>query len=113
MKQFDIISDEVWNLFDAKNDNLNYNGKVSIKKGNRKILVRLDDDNCCVKYLTNEKENLFGEFVITFKSNENKDKDKILNDIAKDNIYEWMDKIDFKYKKKIKTISSRKISSIF
>lgn len=96
MKSFDIITDELWNLFDLKNENINYNGKVSILKGNRKIIIRFDDNNYCVKYRTNDDENLFGEFVILFNNQEKEDKQLILNELNKSNIYDWMEEVDFK-----------------
>ena len=98
MKTFDIITDEVWKLFDFRNENSNCNGKVSILKGNRKILIRVDENNYCVKYSTNELENLFGEFIINFNSDSNEyeeDKNNILKHLSKTNIYEWMNEIKF------------------
>lgn len=95
MKTFDIISDEFWRLFDIKNKNVIYNGKVSLLKGNRKILIRLNENIYFIKYLTNLDLILFGEFVIIFNSGENEEKKRIIEDIAKSNIYDWMKKIDF------------------
>ena len=110
MKTFDIITDEVWRLFDIKDENKNYNGKVSILKGNRKIIIRIDDNNYCVKYRTNDDTNYFGEFVIVFKSQKNEEKKIILNDVNKSNIYKWMKKIGFKSDLKNFTVNQDKIS---
>ena len=109
MKPFDIITDEVWKLFDLKNENVKYNGKVSILKGNRKIIIRVDDNNYLVKYRTNDNENYFGEFVMIFKNQEKEDKKLILNKLSKSNIYNWMDEADFKYDEKTFTINKYKI----
>ena len=96
MKPFDIITDEVWRLFDLKNENLKYNGKVSILKGNRKIIIRFDDNNYFVKYRTNDNQNLFGEFVMKFNNQENEGRTLILNKLSEANIYDWMKEVDFK-----------------
>ena len=99
LKTFDIISHEVWKLFDElKNENANYNGKVSLLKGNRKIIIRLDQNNYYVKYLANNNEILFGEFIIIFGSDKkdiNNNKNNILKHLSKANIYDWMKEIDF------------------
>ena len=73
MKSFDLISDVAWKLFDIKNENLKYNGKVSILKGNRKIIIKFDDNNYSVKYLN---KNIFAEFIITFNPPQNQQKKK-------------------------------------
>ena len=98
LKTFDIISDEVWKLFDTlKNENANYNGKVSLLKGNRKVIIRLDQNNYYVRYLTNNNENLFGDFIIIFGSDkkDNNNKNNILKNLSKANIYDWMKEINF------------------
>ena len=104
MKTFDIISDEVRKLFDElKKENANYNGKVSLLKGNRKIIIRLDGNNYYVKYLTNKNENKFGEFIIIFESDKkdnNNNKNNILKHLLKANIYHWMEEIEFSIKYK-------------
>ena len=109
MKSFDIITDEVWRLFDSKDENLKYNGKVSILKGNRKIIISYDDNNYSVKYKTNDNKNLFGEFVIKFKNQKKEDKKVILNELSKSNIYNWMEEVDFKTHTQHFTINKYKI----
>ena len=74
MKTFDIISDEVQGLFDIKNENIIYNGKVSLLKGNRKILLCLDENIYYIKYLSNIDKILFLEFIIIFNSGKNEGK---------------------------------------
>ena len=100
MKSFDIISDEVWKLFDINNINDKYNGKVSLLKGNRKILIRLDENIYYIKYLSKIPDILFGEFIIIFNSGGNEEKEAIIKDIAKSNIYNWMRENDFKQNEK-------------
>ena len=106
MKKFDIISDDVWRLFNINNDNSQYNGKISILKGNRKIIIRFNENTYLVKYLTNDQKIFFREFVIEFPPKcENK---KILEDLAKNNIHEWMNHIQFKYDSKQFTVDKYK-----
>mgnify|MGYP002624805756 CR=1 FL=1 len=102
MKSFDIISDDVWKLFDQKKENSEFNGKVSILKGNKKILVRFNENTYSVRYLTNDIEDLINEFIVNFDlpKNEEKKKKQIIDKILKDNIYNWMDNIKFKYHSK-------------
>ena len=99
MKSFDIISDDVWKLFDQKNENSKYNGKVSILKGNKKIIICFNENTYSVRYLTNDIEDLINEFIVNFNlpQNEEKNKELILDEILKDNIYNWMKNITFKY----------------
>ncbi len=96
MKTYDIITDDVYRLLDKNNENSKFNGKVSILKGNKKIIIRFDENNYLVKYLANEKDNLFREFVIEFPP-QNEYKNNILNDLAVDNINKWMKEIEIKY----------------
>lgn len=96
MKTYDIITDDVYRLLDKNNENSKFNGKVSILKGNKKIIVRFDENNYLVKYLANDEDNLFGEFVIEFPP-QNEYKNNILNDLAVDNINKWMKEIEIKY----------------
>jgi hypothetical protein len=108
MKKFDIISDDAWRLFNIKNnDNSQYNGKISILKGNGKIIIRFNENNYSVKYLTNDQKNLFREFVIEFPP-ECKNKENILDCLAADNIHEWMNHIQFKYDSKQFTVNKYK-----
>ena len=65
MNTFDIISDEAWKLFNNNNKNFNFNEKISLKKGNKKIIIKFDENNYHIKYLINDK-NLFGEFLLIF-----------------------------------------------
>ena len=110
MKSFDIISDEVWKLFDINNINDKYNGKVSLLKGNRKILIRLDENIYYIKYLSKIPDILFGEFIIIFNSGGNEEKEAIIKDIAKSNIYNWMRENDFKQNEKQFKINKNKIT---
>jgi hypothetical protein len=108
MKKFDIISDDAWRLFNIKNnDNSQYNGKISILKGNGKIIIRFNENNYSVKYLTNDPKNLFREFVIEFPP-ECENKKNILDDLAADNIQKWMNDIQFKYEDKQFTVNKYK-----
>jgi len=98
MKSFDIISDDVWKLFDQKNENSEFNGKVSILKGNKKIIIRFNENTYSVRYLTNEMEDLINEFIVNFNLPQDEDKKKlIIDEILKDNIYNWMKNINFNY----------------
>ena len=90
MNPFDLISDEAWKLFDSDNKNSKYNGRVSILEGNKKILIKFDDNNYSVKY------NYFSEFIIVFNPPENENKKEILEDVAKRDINKWMEEVDFK-----------------
>jgi hypothetical protein len=99
MKSFDIISDDVWKLFDSKKENSEYNGKVSILKGNKKIIIRFNENTYCVRYLTNDIEDLINEFIVIFQKEEN-NKGIILDEILKDNIFNWMENINFNYHSK-------------
>ena len=108
MQKFDIISDEAWRLFNIKNnDNSQYNGKISILKGNGKIIIRFNENNYSVKYLTNDPKNLFREFVIEFPP-ECENKKNILDDLAANNIQKWMNDIQFKYEDKQFTVNKYK-----
>ena len=106
MKTFDLISDEAWNLF-ALNTKSNYDGKVSILGGKRKILVKYDENNYSVKYLT--FKDLSGEFIIVFNPPENEYKKNILEDVAKKEINTWMDEVEFKDKTQQFTVNKYKI----
>ena len=64
MKTYYLISEDTWKLFDIKNENSNYDGNVSILKGNKKIIIKFDDNNYSVKFL--KSKNLFAEFIIVF-----------------------------------------------
>ena len=98
MKSFDIISDDVWKLFDQKNENSEFNGKVSILKGNKKIIIRFNENTYSVRYLTNEMEDLINEFIVNFNLPQDEEKKKlIIDEILKDNIYNWMKNINFNY----------------
>ena len=110
MKTFDIISDEVWRLFDIKNENIACDGKVSLLKGNRKILIRINENTYYIKYLSNIDNILFGEFIIIFNLGENEEKKAIIKDIAKSNIYDWMKKNDFNQNEKQFKINKYKIT---
>ena len=109
MKTFDIISDEVWKLFNISNENDSYSGKVSLLKGKRKILIRLDENIYYIKYLTGSDKILFGELIITFNSEENQEKEVIIKDIAKSDIYDWMKKNNFNSKEKQFKVNKYKI----
>jgi hypothetical protein len=75
MKSFDIISDDVWKLFDQKNENSKYNGKVSILKGNKKKIIRFNENTYSVRYLTNDIEDLINnEFIVNFNLPQNEEK---------------------------------------
>ena len=104
MKSFDIISYEAWELFNNKNENSNFKGKIFLKKGNRKIIIKFDENNYCIKYLKNDK-NLFGEFLLIFNTKNNSFKKKVIDDVSKSDIYKWMKKIEFKYDSKRFTVN--------
>ena len=75
MKSFDIISDDVLKLFDQKNENYEYNGKVSILKGNKKKIIRFNENTYSVRYLTNDIEDLINnEFIVNFNLPQNEEK---------------------------------------
>ena len=75
MKSFDIISDDVLKLFDQKNENSEYNGKVSILKGNKKKIIRFNENTYSVRYLTNDIEDLINnEFIVNFNLPQNEEK---------------------------------------
>ena len=99
MKRFDLISDEVWKIF-SKNTNIeNCDGKISLLQGNKKIIIRLDDYCYSVRFFTkknssNEKYiNDYNEFIISFDSKTKEEQEKIINEIAKSNIDDWMKKL--------------------
>ena len=92
-KNFDLITDEAWSLFDEKNKNLNYNGKVSILIGLNKILIKCVENNYLVKYC--KYPNIWGEFIIIFNPPENEYKKEILDDISKKDICKWMEEVKF------------------
>lgn len=94
MKEFDLVSDEAWASFDIKNENSKYNGKVSILKGNKKIIIKFDENNYLVKYLISK--NKFAEFIILFNPPENEYKKEILENILEKDIDKWMEEVQFK-----------------
>ena len=107
MKSFDLISDDIWKMFDINNKNIKCNGKVSILKGNKKILIKYDENNYGVKYLASK--NIFSEFIIVFNPIDNPFKGKILDDIKKIDIHQWMKEVDFQNKAQQFTINKYKI----
>jgi hypothetical protein len=116
MKRFDLISDEVWKMF-SKNTNIkNCDGKIFLLKGNKKIIIRLDEYFYSVRFLTNKNSsnkkyiNEYNEFIIAFDSREKKEQEKIINEIAKNNIDDWMTNIGFKFNVKQFPIKKEKIS---
>ena len=112
LKSYDIISNDVWKLFDLKNENQKYDTNVSILKGNRKIIIRFDDNNYSVKYLRGDVQNLFGEFFLDFNKMGEELKKKILYEILENNIYKWMKKVKFQYNKKQFTINEYNVPII-
>lgn len=78
MESFDIISDDVWKLFDKKNENSEFNGKVSILKGNKKIIIRFNENTYSVRYLTNDMNDLINEFIVNFNLPQNEEKKGLL-----------------------------------
>lgn len=110
MRTFDLISEDAWKLFDTNNLNAEYNGKVSVKEGYKKIIIIIDENNYSVKYLTSK--NIFAEFIIVFKPDENKiNKQEVINDVLKKNIYKWMEEIKFEETEKQFTV--KKYQAIF
>lgn len=106
-KDFDLITDEAWSLFDIKNKNSKYNGKVSISIGLKKIIIKFDENNYLVKYLKSKYDS--GEFIIIFNPPENEYKKEILDDISKKNISNWMEEVSFIYLLPQFTINKYKI----
>ena len=107
MKNFDIVTDDVWKLFDTDNNNSLFNGKVSILEGNGKIIIHFDEKNYLVKYPTNDQNNPFREFVVKFPS-QCKDKENILKDLAENDIYKWMKEVKFESNLKEFTVEKYK-----
>ena len=105
MKSFLIITDQAWKAFDIKKENIKYNGKVSLLKGNKKIIIKFDENNYSVKYLN---KNLLSEFIIKFDPPQN-DKKTILEDVLKNNISNWMKNVGFNYTEQQFTINKYKI----
>ena len=95
MKLFYLITNDAWVSFDIKNNNINYDGKVSILKGKRKIIIKYDENNYGVKYLVSKNKTC--EFIITFNPPENEYKDIVIEDLSKTDIFEWMENVKFKY----------------
>ena len=112
LKSYDIISNDVWKLFELKNENQKYDTNVSILKGNKKIIIRFDDNNYSVKYLRGDVQNLFGEFFLDFNKMGEELKKKILYEILENNIYKWMKKVKFQYNKKQFTINEYNVPII-
>ena len=106
MQSFDLISDEAWNLF-AQNTNSNYDGKVYILGGNKKILIKFDENNYSINYLT--FKNMIAEFIVVFNPPENVYKKNILEDVARKDINEWMKEVEFKDKTEQFTVNKYKI----
>jgi len=103
MKPFDLISDEVWKLFTKNTSNKNCEGKISLLKGNKKIIIRLDEYCYSIRFLSKKNSpnktyiNEYNEFIIAFNSNSKKKQNKIIKEIAKSNIDDWMKSIGFKF----------------
>ena len=57
MKPFDLISDEVWKLFSKNTNNKNCEGKISLLKGNKKIIIRLDEYCYSVRFLSKKNSS--------------------------------------------------------
>jgi hypothetical protein len=122
MKRFDLISDEVWKLF-SKNTNIkNCDGKISLLKGNKKIIIKLYEYCYSVRFLTKKNSsneeyiNEYNEFIIEFDSKTKEEQEKIItkiiNEIAKSNIDDWMKNIGFKFNAKQFPIKKDNISFV-
>ena len=106
-KDFILITDEAWSLFDEKKKNLKYNGKVSILIGLKKLLIKFDENNYLVKYFRSTNDS--GEFIIIFNPAENDYKKEILDDISKKDISQWMEEVKFNYILPIFTLNNYKV----
>ena len=111
MKPFDLISDEVWKLFSKNTNNKNCEGKISLLKGNKKIIIRLDEYCYSVRFLSKKNSsnkkciNEYNEFIIAFNSKSEKERDIIIKEIANSkNIDDWMKNNGFKFNAKQFTI---------
>jgi len=106
MKPFDIISDEVWKLFSKNTNTKNCDGKISLLKGNKKIIIPLNDVCYSIRFLSKKNNsnkkyiNEYNEFIIEFKSNSKKKQKTIIDEIANSNIDDWMKNIGFKFNAK-------------
>lgn len=106
--KYDVISEEFWRLVDLKKENKDYDGKISLLKGNKKLIIKIDENNYSVIYMLYDSQN-FGEFIIEFIYPDENFKKYILNIISKENIYNWMKEINFKNNGNILTINKYKI----
>ena len=118
MKPFDIISDEVWKLFSKNTNTKNCDGKISLLKGNKKIIIPLNDVCYSIRFLSKKNNfnkkyiNEYNEFIIEFKSNSKKKQKTIIDEIANSNIDDWMKNIGFKFNAKQFPIKINGISFI-
>lgn len=102
LSKFEIIDDKTWNLFEKEKETF-YPGEVKIIQGRNKIIIKTDELNYVVKFFL-KNENTFQEFLVTFNPVNNPHKPRIIEDIAKSEITEWMERVKFEPDTKIFTI---------
>lgn len=118
MKPFVIISDEVWKLFSKNTKTKNCDGKISLLKGNKKIIIPLNNVCYSIRFLSKKNSsnkkyiNEYNEFIIEFISNSKKKQKTIIDEIANSNIDDWMKKIGFKFNAKQFPIKINEISFV-
>ena len=118
--QFDLISKNEWETF-IEDNNFKDNGKVLIKKGNKKIMVKIDEKFYIIFYLKNinsnpnvnnikeilphELDKYLNELIIEIYNDNNNEIgqakiEKFIDELIKENIYNWLEKINYNNEKR-------------
>lgn len=106
--EFDLISKNAWDSFVLKQKDKN-DGKILIRKGKKKIVIKFDDNKYNIIYLHTSRQNTDYKDIppyelnfylneLVFEISEHKDTfvSNFINEIIKININDWLDKINYK-----------------
>ena len=97
-KKFFLVSKKAWYSFDRNHDLAIYS-KIKIRKGNRKILIKIENYFVVFYLEMNEKkveptnlEECLNKIVINIENNDNKE---WIEDLVRLNIYDWFKSINY------------------
>ena len=101
--KFNLITKNAWDSFvnDQRHEN---DSQILIKKGNKKIIIKLEDNCFIILYLNNKDispikiDDYLNEIEIKIK-NKNVESNILIKEIIKDDIYNWLKKINYQQNK--------------
>ena len=101
--KFNLITKNAWDSFvnDQRHEN---DSRILIKKGNKKIIIKLEDNCFIILYLNNKDispikiDDYLNEIEIKIK-NKNVESSILIKEIIKDDIYNWLKKINYQQNK--------------